>query len=56
MLHDGYVAAGQVIGPFSAVSFEIYTSNAAATSITNLATGNNFVYSYDEAPLNFYLP
>jgi cytoskeleton protein RodZ len=56
VLYDGYVAAGTVIGPFSAVSFEIYTTNAAATSITNLDDGNSFVVSFDEAPLNFYLP
>lgn len=56
VLYDGYVPAGTVIGPFSAVSFEIYTSNAAATSITNVAVGNTFVVSYSEGPLSFYLP
>ncbi len=56
VLYDGFLGAGQVIGPFSAVSFEIYTSNAAATSITNVAVGTSFVVSYDEAPLQFYLP
>lgn len=56
VLYDGYLAAGQVIGPFSAVSFEIYTSNVAATEITNVAVGTSFVFAYDEAPLSFVLP
>ncbi len=56
VLYDGFVAAGTVVGPFSAVSFEIYTSDVNDTSIINVATGVSFVVSYDEGALSFYLP
>jgi hypothetical protein len=56
VLYDGFVAAGTVLGPYSAVGFEIYTSNVGATFITNLDTGEAFVFGYDASELYFNLP
>ncbi len=56
VLYDGFVAAGTVLGPYSAVGFEIYTSNVGATYITNLANGVEFQIAYDEGELYFPLP
>lgn len=56
VLYEGYLGAGQVVGPFEAVSFEIYTSDVNDTSITNHATGQTFVVSYDEGEQSFRLP
>ena len=56
VLYDGFVGAGTVLGPYDAVGFEIYTSNAGATFITNIATGVTFQFAYDESELFFNLP
>ncbi len=56
VLYDGFVSAGTILGPFDAVSFEIYTSNVGNTNITNVATGVTFQMAYDEGELLFYLP
>lgn len=56
VLYDGFVGAGTVVGPFSAVGFEIYTSNVGATLITNLGNGVEFQFGYDPSELYFNLP
>ncbi len=41
-VYDGPVGAGQTVGPFYAVGFEVSTSDSANTQITNLNNGNTF--------------
>ena len=42
VIFDGSVAAGETVGPFNATHFEVYTSDAANTYVTNLDTGQTF--------------
>jgi cytoskeleton protein RodZ len=53
-LWDGPVGAGQSIGPFTASSFQISTSDSAATQITNYNTG--VVFNMGASVPNFSLP
>lgn len=45
VLYDGSVGSGQVVGPFTASSFDVYTSDPASTYITNEDTGSTFYMS-----------
>lgn len=56
LVWSDYVAAGTTIGPLEATSFNIYTSNGAATWITNLANGTPFVMTEDPGEYTFNLP
>ena len=42
VLYDGSVGAGETIGPFTASSFDVYTSDPANTFITNQDNGSTF--------------
>ncbi len=42
LLWDGDVAAGQVVGPFDAESFQVYTSDPTSTIVNNLDSGDDF--------------
>ena len=45
VLYDGSAGAGQTVGPFTASSFSVYTSDPASTYITNEDTGSTFYMS-----------
>lgn len=54
LVYADNASPGTTIGPFDAVSFDVYTSNAAVTNITNHDTGQTFVMGSGE--LSFTLP
>jgi hypothetical protein len=49
------MAPGESTGPLNGAAFSIYTSNAAATSIS-VNGGTPFVMSFDPIELSFRLP
>jgi cytoskeletal protein RodZ len=54
LVYADNAAPGTTIGPFDAVSFDVYTSNAEVTNITNHDTGQTFIMGSGE--LSFTLP
>jgi cytoskeletal protein RodZ len=54
LVYADNAAPGTTVGPFDATSFEVYTSDAAMTNITNHDTGQTFVMGSGE--LSFTLP
>jgi cytoskeletal protein RodZ len=52
VIFDGFVAAGETVGPFDATHFDVYTSDAASTYVTNLDSGQTFLMSSNSFTLD----
>jgi cytoskeletal protein RodZ len=48
VIYDGLLAGGSTLGPFTSAYFEVYTSDAGATWITNMDVGVPFVMGSGE--------